>query len=987
MSQSFVSVDSEDQAADSRQRAERALAAMAEAGATLESPDHFFQVCVAELAKLYQSRYAFIGIFADEEQTRMRCLAMWTRGRGWSEPFEYALAGTPCLDIVQGRAELIGNQVQRLYPEDEILVDMEVEAYFGVPLKGHDGKVLGVISVLDDKPLEPDQWSRPVLRIYAHRVALEFERQRSVEALQEAHLFLDSVVEHLPVMLFVKEAGSLRFVRCNRAGEQLLGYNRHELLGRNDYDFFPPEQADFFTAKDREVLRQGALVEIAQEVIDTRHRGRRILRTRKIPIHDGEGRPAYLLGISEDITEQLELRRGSERFGRLLAQSLNEIYVFDAHTLQFVEVNQGAQRNLGYSWEELEAMSPLDIKRDFDRAQFEALLAPLRRGEVSMQAFETEHTRKDGSRYPVAVQLQYSDAESPPVFVGMVQDISKRKQDEAELRLAASVFENTHEGIMVTDIRGVILRVNQAFCEITGYRSEEVVGMTPLQLRPRQQGDDFYREILEAVDKNGFWQGEAWSRRKNGEIYPQWLSISSVRNEAGEVMRYIGIFSDITEKKLSEDRIHRLAHYDVVTELPNRALFMERLSQAVIQAERHHCSLAVLFLDLDGFKLINDTLGHHAGDQVLQQVAKRLLEQVRKGDTVARLGGDEFVLLLNELRQRDDAVPIAENLLEVLAQPYQVEGQEVDMSASIGISVFPGDGESADVLVKHADTAMYRAKAQGKNTYRFFTAEMNRAAMEYMSLHGQLRRAMSRMEEFELYYQPQLDLATGKVYGVEALLRWRARDGFVAPGQFIPVAEESGLIVPLGEWVLQQACAQLQRWRAEGLCLQVAVNLSGRQFRDPGLDAAVARAIEQAGIDPACLEVEITESFAMEDPDRTLHVLCRLKEMGVEVSIDDFGVAYSSLSQLKRFPIDRLKLDQSFVRDIPTDRDDAAIASAIIAMGRQLGLRVIAEGVETPEQLEFLRKEVCDEVQGYLFSRPLPADECGRWLRRSLSLD
>ncbi len=971
------------QPADSRQRAERALAAMAEAGATMGSPEKFFQVCVTELAKVYQTRYAFIGILADEEKSRVRCLVMWEAGR-WSEPFEYDLAGTPCKDIIDRKLTVIEERVQQRYPEDAVLVDMEVESYFGCPLVGHDGEVLGLISVLDDKPLRLDRWTRPVLDIYAHRVALEFERQRSVEALQRAHLFLDSVIEHIPAMLFVKEARELRFVRFNRAGEQLLGYDRAELLGRNDYDFFPKEQADFFTAKDREVLRRGRLVEVAQEVINTRDKGQRTLRTRKIPIFDQDGKPLYLLGISEDISEQLELQRGSERFGRLLAQSLNEIYVFDAGTLCFVEVNEGARNNLGYSQEELRGMTPLDIKPAFGRAAFEALLEPLRQGRLAMQAFETEHLRKDGTRYPVAVQLQYSDAESPPVFIGMVQDISARKRDEAELLLAASVFDSTHEGIMVTDTKGVILRVNQAFTQITGYTPEEAVGQTPRLLRSEQHDASFYKQMWATIDGTGFWQGEIWNRRKNGEVYPEWLSISAVKDESGQVIRYIGIFSDITEKKLTEDRIYHLAHYDVITDLPNRALFMERLGQALLQAERRGCSLAVLFLDLDGFKLVNDTLGHPAGDQILQQVAGRLRQQVRKGDTVARLGGDEFILLLNELHHKDDVVTIAELLLEELARPYQVDGQEVNMSASIGISVFPGDGADADLLIKHADTAMYRAKAQGKNTYRFFKAEMNRAAMEYMNLHGRLRRALLDMREFELYYQPQFDLQTGQVYGVEALLRWRSGGEFIPPGQFIPVAEESGLIVPLGEWVLREACAQLRCWRDEGVTLQVAVNLSGRQFRDPGLDDAIGRAIEQAGIEPRFLEVEITESFAMEDPDRTLQVLNRLKHMGVEVSIDDFGVAYSSLSQLKRFPIDRLKLDQSFVRDIPGDRDDAAIASAIIAMGRQLGLRVIAEGVETLEQLQFLRAEVCDEVQGYLFSQPLPAAECGRRLRRGL---
>ena len=553
-------------------------------------------------------------------------------------------------------------------------------------------------------------------------------------------------------------------------------------------------------------------------------------------------------------------------------------------------------------------------------------------------------------------------------------DITERKHAEERLQLAANVIENANEAIVITDRDGNITEVNDAYVKITGYAREDVLGKNPGLLQSGHHDRDFYKNMWDTLVRQGKWKGEIWDRRKNGEIFPQYLSINAVINEDGEITNYVGIFSDITEQKRTEEQLENLAYFDSLTGLPNRALFLERLQQYVIQAEREVSKVGLLFIDLDRFKYVNDSCGHAGGDKLLKIISQRLVDQVRKVDTVARLGGDEFTVVLSMIDSANDVINVSQKIIDVLYQPVCLNGQEFRVGGSIGISIYPDDGFDRESLVKHADMAMYQAKESGRNNFQFFRPEMNVHLAGRLEIEQQLHRALKN-GEFSLNYQPKIRLDDGdRVYGMEALLRWyQPQKGQIPPEKFIPVAEETGLIVPIGEWVIEEACRQAAEWgQVSGEPFNVAVNLSARQFQQKNLVDVVRRIIDRSGISADCLELEITESMMMEGVTESIYVMEQLRDLGVSLAIDDFGTGYSSLSYLKRFPISTLKIDRSFVRDIAVDKDDAAIVRSIIMLGHSLDLDVVAEGVETQLQLDFLRQHGCHSAQGFLISEPLP---------------
>jgi len=552
---------------------------------------------------------------------------------------------------------------------------------------------------------------------------------------------------------------------------------------------------------------------------------------------------------------------------------------------------------------------------------------------------------------------------------------------EERSRLYATVFTDASEGMVITDCDNVIAAVNPAFATITGYGPEEAVGQKPQLLHSGRHDNDFYRRMWTQLRAHDQWRGEIWNRRKNGEIFPEWLSITVVRDDRGDITNYIGIFSDVSERKEAEARIHHLAHHDALTDLPNRILLQDRLDQAILQSKRSNRRTAVLFLDLDRFKNINDSLGHDIGDSLLVQVAERCASVIRETDTISRQGGDEFVIVLPDLEQSQDAAHVARKVVRALDRPFMLAGHELSISASIGIALYPDDGQSASELLKNADAAMYRTKAEGRNGFQFYSADMNVVSLGDLLLESQLRGAIERQEMF-VYFQPKVSSATGAAVGLEALLRWRhPRQGFIEPERFIPVAEESGLIGPIGEWVIATVFRQLRSWLDAGLrTLPVSINISAHQFAHQNLVKLIGEALTVNRLPAELIELELTESLLMQDIYRATQVLGQLRRMNVGLAIDDFGTGYSSLSYLKQFPVQVLKIDQSFVKDIAAGGEATNIAGAIIALAHGMELRVVAEGVETEIQRRYLAQHGCDEFQGYLFGQPMSADDTSRWL-------
>jgi len=660
-----------------------------------------------------------------------------------------------------------------------------------------------------------------------------------------------------------------------------------------------------------------------------------------------------------------------ERFRSLLDFAGEMILLVELPAGRIVDANAAAARLLGKAQGRLAGLPLEAIGSDNARLLLAALHEQQDTGTEAAIELEIHLLREHGDSLPIDIscRLARSGEQCFGVLVG--RDASARMAAETQQRLAARIIAGSGEGIIITDAEGIIIDVNAAFEKITGYTRAEAIGRNPNFLSSGRQGPGFYRTMWKTLRDEGYWQGELWNRRKDGEVFPEWLSLSAIQDEAGRISHFVGTFSDITEAKAHEARIQHMAHHDYLTGLPNRFLLTDRFRVVAAGAERNDTRFALLFVDLDRFKNVNDTLGHSIGDQLLRDVATRLGGVMRATDTISRQGGDEFILLLAEMDSPEAAAQVAQKVIQVLAQPFCLSGHEVTVTPSIGIAVSPEDGSDLDTLLKHADLAMYDAKQRGRNNYQFFRREMNAHSLELLLMESDLRHALRR-GEFELHYQPQVDMRDGRMLGVEALLRWRhPTRGLVPPSDFIPIAEETGLILPIGKWVVETACRQAAAWRAGSHPeLRVAINLSALQFRQGELARQILDALALARLPASALELEVTESMLMSDVEQTATTLQKLSDMGVSLAIDDFGTGYSSLAYLKRFPVDTLKIDRSFVRNIGCDEEDAAICTAIIGLARSLGLKVVAEGVETAAQYEWLAQAACDLAQGYYTGRP-----------------
>jgi len=647
--------------------------------------------------------------------------------------------------------------------------------------------------------------------------------------------------------------------------------------------------------------------------------------------------------------------------------------------------NKGAEQMFGYTAAEAVGRHILFLYADEDEdlPQYEAFL------DQGGREMEVRRRKKSGEVFWASLSLSLMrDEQGHPVgLIGYLIDITQRLEIDEKLRLHARIIEDSDQGVIITDASDVIVSVNAAFTRITGYPPEEAIGRTPDLLRSGRHDENFRQQVRGAMHGAGLWQGEIWGKRKNGELYPQWVAVSAIRNHRGEVTHSFSIFSDISERKRNEERIHQLAYYDSLTGLPNRTLLNRLVDQSLAEASRTGGYGALMFIDLNRFKSANETLGHKAGDEILREVARRFRSVLRDEDVLARVGSDEFVVALFDIARREHGAIVAQKLLSALEAPLSIGATQLRISASIGIAVYPDDGADTLSLLRFADVAMNLAKQSEQDRYIFYSEEMNQRALERMSIETGLRRALEK-GELLLHYQPKVSMKDGRIVGAEALIRWRhPEQGMMPPGRFIPIAEETGLILDIGAWVLEAACAQIAAWQRAGLAMPpVAVNLSAGQF-NPALPGRVREVLERHGVPPGNVELEITESMLMHGAEAVITVMEELVALGVTLSLDDFGTGFSSLSYLKRFPIRTLKIDRSFVIGIPGDADDCAIASAVISMAQQLQHKVVAEGVEQMEQLTFLRDLGCDMLQGYLFSPPVPPEEFEAMVRQGKRLE
>ena len=885
----------------------------------------------------------------------------------------------------------IGNQVLEAVLNQQKQLELEIKLENA---SGRDQHLWLVLRL----PEDPEDYKAVILSI------TDITSRKLIElSLLEREGFWSDVVRTVPDHLYVQDVISQRMIFSNHHLGQTLGYNRTELQQMGEYFWeilLHPEDADFYH-RSRQAQRQAGYRQLMQCQLRFRHHNggwRRFEIREQALARDKHDQVTRIIGVAKDITDQIEASeslRDSEQRYRMLAESISDVIFSTDSRMALNYVSPSVQSVLGYEvewifhngWQSTIA-NPQQLTGIFqlmDRVS-KALDKPdqlaLLRSQVQTQLFLFDCLRADGRKIPIELRLVlvWDEHGAFEGVLGVGRDISQQRRAEKDLRMAATVFEHSTSAILITDPAGYIVQANEAFSRVSGYAVEQVLDQLPNMLTVDEQQEAHLRYVLKQLSQHSTWEGEVWLKRRNGEHYPAWVGITAVLDDEGDLASYVCFFTDISERKASEQRIHRLAYYDALTHLPNRTLFQDRLHTALQAAERQKSWVVLMFLDLDRFKPINDSLGHAAGDRMLKDMATRLLGCVDDDDTVARMGGDEFTLLLQPRANRqialNRAIHVAEQILASLVKPFVLEGREFFVTASIGIALSPQDGNELSQLMKNADTAMYHAKERGKNNFQFYQADMNASALERLELESDLRHALEQ-NEFVLYYQPQFSGDGKRLTGAEALLRWRhPQRGLVPPGDFIPVLEELGLVVDVGDWVISEACRQLKNWHQTKVRVpKVSVNISARQFSDGQLGTRIATILKETGLPPACLELELTESILMREVCEAMQILDGLKNLGLSIAVDDFGTGYSSLNYLKQFPIDVLKIDRTFVDGLPSGEQDAQIARAIIAMAHSLNLAVIAEGVETQEQLDFLREHGCDEVQGYLFGRPMPANK------------
>ncbi len=816
------------------------------------------------------------------------------------------------------------------------------------------------------------------------------DRIHAEQALKRSEKFWAGVIETLPDTVYVNDLINKHTIYNNRHIGELLGYNKNEC--KNIQHWRELLHKDDLPATDKAIkhLRKMEPGEVNETVARLKHRDGswRVMRFRDcIFTQPDEEFSRYYVGTARDITEKEDAEfqlNDNERRYRLLAEGMSDI-VFTLDTnLNLSYISSSVKKMLGYDASQVmrEGLGLIfngNAERLFiDSVQIDLVNSINKRAMDRVRSIDLRTQRQDG--LPITLEIQSNllrnEANEVEGVLATCRDVTSRRYIEQEARTASEVFENSSEAILVLSPKGKINKVNKAFTHLTDFSACMVMNTLPMVRLIPDVTEDMFGDIRDALLIEGYWQGEINYRNKAKEIRPSWTGITALKDQLGKVQSYIIIASDISDRKLTEARIEKLAYFDPLTGLPNRSQMHETLDRLMLEDDQ---LLALLFIDLDRFKPINDTMGHPVGDLVLKEVAQRLRLAIRESDLVARIGGDEFTVIMPSLENTElaitQAINVSEHILHQMMQPFEIEERQLYLSASVGIALFPQNASSGMDLLRNADTAMYYAKAMGKNNFQFYAEEMNIRAMERLELENNLHLALRR-NEFELYYQAQWDTKNNKLCGIEALLRWhRPSFGLVGPDKFIPVIEETGLIVPIGEWVLRAACEQIIEWQEAGFVVpKLSVNISARQFKDAKMLDSICHIVDETGVDPELIELELTESILMDDVDRTLAVLNEARKMGFHLSIDDFGTGYSSLSYLKQFPVNNLKIDQSFIRNLPNNQADAQITRTIVAMANNLGLGVIAEGVENEAQRRFLQEVGCYQVQGYMYSKPVCAD-------------
>ncbi len=804
------------------------------------------------------------------------------------------------------------------------------------------------------------------------------ERKKVEEKIESSEKELKAILNSLQDTYY-RADNEGRINRTSPSAEKLLGYSLDELnkLRIEDLYLRPEERENFLKAlADNDGVMEDYQVQLR------RKDGSAIWVSANVHfIWNEQGEPAGVEGIARDISsyKKLEaaLMQSTARF-QAIFNTLSDAVVFANQQREIVMVNPAVSQLFGYTQDELVSRSTEIIyasREDFlqqGNRRFNA------HAVAKETLYEVVYRRKDGSTFvgeTFGSKVQNDKGELLG-FIGIIRDITDKKQMDERLRLSQKIFEDTAKAILVMDFNRQIIDMNDALCNVTGFSREDITGKGLEYLLSEKHGNLFAGKLWKGLDIEGFWEGEFWARKKSGEPYPNWATISVVKDEKGSPRHYVAVFSDISEIKATEERLEQMAHYDQLTGLPNRMLFHERLGSTIIRAKRHQDRIAVMYADLDGFKQVNDSLGHSAGDELLISIGERLKNCVRDEDLVARLGGDEFAIIINELQDNAYLQNLARRIVSELSCSLQFEGRELRVSGSLGIAVYPADGESGEALLRHADQAMYFAKQRGKNNYQFYNPALNARIINRIRQESDLRQAISQ-DALQVKYQPKFDVLKNEVTGLEALVRWiHPERGELLPREFIPLAEESDLIVALGNCVLRKICSHIKTWYASGQrAIPVAINISARQFRHNRFLQGIQGLLKAAGIAPMMLEIELTESALMEDIEHTIRILNDFKQLGLKVFIDDFGTGYSSLNYLKKLPVDALKIDKSFVMDIVNSEDDRAIISAIVSLAKNLNLHVIAEGVEDVGQVKFLSQLSCHEIQGYLLTEPVEFDE------------